>query len=75
MKGKSKLTARVVLARKPDSDTVAKIAAFAESKGCTAVEYTVDDSIIGGIIVYIGDVVYDGSVKNRLEKIKQDVSE
>lgn len=75
MKKKLTLTAKAVLARKPDSQIVAKIAAFAESKGCTAVEYVVDESIIGGIILYIGDTVYDGSVKNRLEKIKQAVSE
>lgn len=75
MKKKSTLTAKAVLARKPDNEIVAKIAAFAESKGCTAVEYVVDESIIGGIILYIGDTVYGGSVKNRLEKIKQAVSE
>jgi len=30
----------------------------------------IDKSIIGGVIVRIGDIIYDGSVKGRLEKLK-----
>ena len=63
-------TARVILARKPDSGLIEKITAFAESRGCTKVRYTIDPKIIGGIIIYIGDVIYDGSVRSRLENIK-----
>ena len=63
-------TARVVLARKPDADLAQKIVAFTESRGCTHVRYTIDPKIVGGIIIYIGDVIYDGSVRSRLENIK-----
>jgi F-type H+-transporting ATPase subunit delta len=31
---------------------------------------TVDDSLIGGISVRIGDTLYDGSVRNRLERLR-----
>ena len=62
--------ARVILARKPDAELVQKITAFTESRGCTKVRYTIDPKIIGGIIIYIGDVIYDGSVRSRLENIK-----
>ena len=75
MKNNQATTAKVVLARKPDSETAAKIEAFAKSKGCSEVEYATDGKIIGGIIVYIGDTVYDGSVKNRLDEMKRDVSD
>ena len=30
-----------------------------------------DASLLGGIVVQIGDVVYDGSVKNQLSRIKE----
>ncbi len=75
MKNNQAQTAKVILARKPDSETAAKIEAFAKGKGCSSVEYTIDGKIIGGIIVYIGDTVYDGSVKSRLEEMKRDISD
>jgi len=31
---------------------------------------TVDESLIGGIAVRIGDTLYDGSVRNRLERLR-----
>jgi len=31
---------------------------------------TVEDSLIGGIAVRIGDTLYDGSVRNRLERLR-----
>lgn len=34
-------------------------------------EYLVDDSIIGGLIVFDGKTVYDGSVKTKLENLKE----
>lgn len=35
----------------------------------------VDDSIIGGIKVFIGEKVYDGTIKNRLETLKNNLKE
>ncbi|MBO8138132.1 MAG: F0F1 ATP synthase subunit delta [Desulfotomaculum sp.] len=34
-------------------------------------EYKVDPSLIGGVVVRIGDKVIDGSVKHKLESLKQ----
>jgi len=35
------------------------------------IETSRDESIIGGVICKIGSVVYDGSLRNQLEKIKE----
>jgi F-type H+-transporting ATPase subunit delta len=35
--------------------------------------YRVDESLLGGAVVRIGSVVYDGSVRGRLQRIKQDL--
>lgn len=68
---KQRAEARVILARKPDLELVDKISAFVSSRGCSDVRYTIDPKIIGGIIIYIGDKIFDGSVRSRLENIKQ----
>ena len=36
--------------------------------------YAVDASLIGGIIIRIGDRVVDGSVRNKLENLKKSLS-
>lgn len=33
------------------------------------VEYHVDEELLGGIIVYDGESVYDGSLRHKLQKI------
>lgn len=33
------------------------------------VEYHVDEELLGGIIVYDGENVYDGSLRHKLQKI------
>ncbi len=71
---KNNITANVILARKPDSETESMIEKFTQAHGCKKVQYEIDQSIIGGIIIYIGDTVYDGSVRSRLDKIKNDVT-
>ena len=70
MKAEAKNRAKVVLAMKADGETVAKIEAFVRSRG---VRYKIDPSIGGGIVIYIGDKVYDGSVKGRLASVKRSV--
>lgn len=37
------------------------------------VKVLVDPSVIGGIVTKIGDTVIDGSIKRRLEQVKQEV--
>ena len=56
---------------KPDDETMKKIADFVKRHNCYSVDYIIDENIIGGIIIQIGDVIYDGSVRGRLENIKQ----
>ena len=73
MKAKAKNRAKVVLAMKADGETGAKIEAFVRSRGCGGVRYKIDPSIGGGIVIYIGDKVYDGSVKGRLASVKRSV--
>ena len=38
-----------------------------------SVQVTVDPSVIGGIVATIGDTVIDGSVRRRLEQLKESV--
>ncbi len=37
-------------------------------------DYKVDSAILGGIVVYAGNVVYDGSVRHLLNRLKQELS-
>ena len=37
------------------------------------VRHEVDPSLIGGLVVRIGDDVYDGSVRNRLEQLRRQI--
>lgn len=37
-------------------------------------DYKVDSSILGGIVVYAGNVAYDGSVRHLLDKLKLELS-
>ncbi len=36
-----------------------------------ALEHRVDASILGGVVARVGDVVFDGSVRNRLEELRE----
>ncbi len=67
------LTAKVIVARKPDKETTEKIEDFIRSRGCTRIRYRIDGSILGGIVIYIGDKIYDGSLRSRLDNIKQSI--
>ncbi len=35
------------------------------------ISLTVDPSLIGGLVVQVGDDVYDASVRNRLEQVRR----
>jgi F-type H+-transporting ATPase subunit delta len=37
-------------------------------------EVEVDDSLLGGVVAYMGSHVYDGSIKNQLTQIKDNLS-
>jgi F-type H+-transporting ATPase subunit delta len=36
-----------------------------------SIEFKIDDDIIGGVVTRIGSTVYDGSVRTRLENLKE----
>lgn len=38
--------------------------------GEASVEYHADEDIVGGIIVFDGNTVYDGSIKGKLKRAK-----
>ena len=42
-------------------------------KGEPVLEERVDPRVIGGIVVRVGDTVYDGSVANQLENLRQQI--
>ncbi len=39
--------------------------------GTPILQYTTDPSLIGGLVVQVGDQVFDSSVRNRLEQVRQ----
>ena len=65
--------AEIVTARELDPKErealVAEIAKLAGSK--IEASFTLDGSILGGTVVRIGSTVYDGSVRGRLERLKE----
>ena len=66
-------SATVTVAMQPDKDTLAKIEKFVKARGAAKIVYETDENIIGGIIIQIGDTVYDGSLRGRLDKIKENL--
>ncbi len=73
MKSSEKHVARVTLATRADDETTERITRFVESRGCTHVHFCIDPKILGGVIIQIGDVIYDGSVRARLETVRRSV--
>ena len=68
---KEQLVAKVVVSEKPDDDILRMVAEFVKKRGCYKTEYIIDPDILGGIVIRIGDKVYDGSVRTKLETIRQ----
>jgi F-type H+-transporting ATPase subunit delta len=54
------------------SDLAAKVAQLAGSR--IEASFELDASILGGTVVRIGSTVYDGSVKGRLERLKEELA-
>lgn len=44
---------------------------FSSKYGKIKATYHVNDELIGGIMVFDGDKVYDGSIRTQLDKIKE----
>ena len=67
-----KIQATLVTAEEVDDSTQANIAKTLSEKLGKQVELerTVDPSIIGGVVVRIGDTVYDSSIAGQLEQVR-----
>ena len=55
-----------------EAKVLAKIATFSDKK--ITIKNTIDESIIGGFILRIGDKQYNASVANRLQVLKRELS-
>jgi F-type H+-transporting ATPase subunit delta len=62
------VTARELSGKERD-DLIAGVGKLAGSR--IEATFKLDDSIIGGTVVRIGSTVYDGSVRGRLERLKE----
>ena len=69
----NRVHAQVTLAKAPSEDETKAIAAsLGKTLGKTVVPHVnVDPSIIGGVVVKMGDTVMDGSVKRRLGLLRK----
>jgi F-type H+-transporting ATPase subunit delta len=63
----------VAVAHEPDDATRDQIRLSLERKLGTAVlpRFTVDPSIIGGVVVRVGDQVMDGSIRRRVQELRR----
>ena len=68
-----RIHARVTVAREADDDTQRMIATQLSRMFAKDVvpHYSVDPSIMGGVIVHVGDTVLDGSVRKRLSSLRR----
>ncbi len=73
-----KLKATITASAELTDDDAAKITAILKDKfGADAVNVSVarDDALIAGVCVAVGDSLYNGSVRNQLDRVRQSVSE
>ncbi len=72
-----KLDVTVTSAIDLDPEVVGRIGSEIEDQTGQSVELSsrVDDAILGGIVLQVGNMVLDASVRNRLEKLRKTVAE
>ena len=60
-----------------DPDVVKQVGAEIEKQTGRKVDLksTVDDSILGGVVLQVGNMVLDASIRNRLEKLRKSVAQ
>jgi F-type H+-transporting ATPase subunit delta len=76
-KEKKRLDVTVTSAVELDSAVVEKIGSEVERQTGQKVELTsrVDGEILGGIVLQVGNMVLDASIRNRLEKLRKSVAQ
>jgi len=69
-------SAKVITATKLSQEKLEAIKASLSKSGNTTfeVEDEVDESLIGGFVIEMGDKIYDASVKHKLDKIRKTFS-
>jgi F-type H+-transporting ATPase subunit delta len=72
----NRIRARVVSAARLSDKEQSRISdALSKISGKeVALEVEVDESLLGGVVAYMGSQVYDGSIKNQLTQIKDTLS-
>jgi F-type H+-transporting ATPase subunit delta len=72
-----RIPVRLTTATPVSGAMLAKIVAELRGKleGEPIVEQQVDPSLIGGAVLRVGDVIYDGSIANQLQDLRQKVSD
>lgn len=73
---KKRIEVTVTSAVELDPSVAEKVGAEVERQTGKEVELTsrVDESIIGGLVLQVGNMVLDASIKNRLEKLRRSVA-
>jgi F-type H+-transporting ATPase subunit delta len=71
----NRLRAELISAEPVGEDVTSRLKAAIQRQTGKAVVLTTrrDPSLIGGIVTRVGDLMYDGSVKSRLERIKEEM--
>ena len=70
---KQKKIAYVSVAMEISEQLKAEILQFVNAHGFDDVQYCLDKEIMGGVIIRLGDEVYDGCVKTKLIALKQSI--
>jgi F-type H+-transporting ATPase subunit delta len=72
-----KLDVTVTSAIELEPEIVSRIGSEIEGQTGQSVELSshVDDAILGGIVLQVGNMVLDASIRNRLEKLRKSVAE
>jgi F-type H+-transporting ATPase subunit delta len=72
----NRVRARIISAARLKDDEVDRIkkALFKISGQEVILELEVDENILGGIVAHLGSQVYDGSLRNQLQQIKENLS-
>ena len=60
-----------------DPSVIESVGAEIERKTGKTIELTseVDESIVGGLVLQVGNRVLDASIRNRLEKLRREVAQ
>ena len=72
-----RIPVRLTTAEPVSAEMAAQIAAELRGKleGEPIIEQLVDPSLIGGAVLRVGDMIYDGSIANQLQNLRRKVSD